>query len=279
VFSHVPGAARDCLKAGEAILGNIGSPLVFPEGGDRLRRNQGGLMKRVLGIATLAVLLVLMALPALATGSHGKPSVSIGFVCDDVGTSLLVVTNTSQVEARIFAFPTDQFEVEEQLLAPGGTYAVSGTGGYEVYLFVKHWKLIETGTFPVCETTTTTTEPVGPPESIQVCRDGELIFIDPSDRLETDTDECEIVTTTTTPETTTTEAPAVTQPTPATTVPAKVAVTTPAELPFTGIEASHWWLIASAILLSGFAVLGFVAIRTGMLVSVLEEEEDAGLDS
>jgi hypothetical protein len=204
-------------------------------------------MKRVLGITTLAVLLVLMALPALATGSHEKPSVSIGFVCDEVGTSLLVVTNTSQVEARIFAFPIDQFEVEEQLLAPGGTYAVSGTGEYEVYLFVKHWKLIETGIFPVCETTTTT-EPIGPPESIRVCRDGELIFIDPSDRLETDTDECEIVTTTTTPETTTTEAVATTQPAPTTTAPAKVAVTTPAELPFTGIEDSLWLVAAGALL-------------------------------
>jgi hypothetical protein len=222
-------------------------------------------MKRVLGITTLAVLLVLMALPALATGNHGKPSVSIGFVCDDVGTSLLVVTNTSQVEARIFAFPTDQFEVEEQLLAPGGTYAVSGTGEYEVYLFVKHWKLVETGTFPVCETTTTTTEPVGPPESIQVCRDGQLIFIDPADRLETDTDECEIVTTTTTPETTITEAPVI-QPTPATTVPAKVSVTTPAELPFTGIDDSLW-LIAAGALLSGI-----------VLVS-LRKENRAGLDS
>ena len=223
-------------------------------------------MKRVLGITTLAVLLVLMALPALATGNHGKPSVSIGFVCDDVGTSLLVVTNTSQVEAHIFAFPTNQFEVEEQLLAPGGTYAVSGTGEYEVYLFVKHWKLIETGTFPVCETTTTTTEPLGPPESIRVCRDGELIFIDPSDRLETDTDECEIVTTTTTLPETTTTAPVATTVAPTTTVLAKVAVTTPAVLPFTGVGDS-------------LALLGVALLVGGVVLVSLRKENHAGLDS
>jgi hypothetical protein len=192
------------------------------------------------------------------------PSVAIQFECDNFGFSSVIVTNTSAMPVRIYAFESGTAEAEEQLVAPGETTGATGTSTYEVWIWDDGWILVESGAFPVCEQPTTTTQPyAGPAESIQVCRDRKLIFIDPGDRLETDTDVCEVAA----EETTTTTLPAETSTTPppvtSTTQPAvpQTAQTTQAapnatltELPFTGIE-NGLGLLAGFLLLAGILLV------------------------
>jgi hypothetical protein len=197
-------------------------------------------MRRILSITTLAIMLVLVALPAVATGKHSKPEVSS--TCDT-----LTITADKKVEWTAYIGDGD--------VTMKGSYSFSHGQPGQYWAVVYKGKVIAEGQFEGCTTTTiepetTTTLPVTttvPFETIQVCRDGVLIFIDPMERLESDTDECEVATTTTQPETTTTTA--VTE-TPTTTTQAKV-------LPFTGIS-DYLPILAGGLVMFGALVLSFM---------------------
>jgi hypothetical protein len=210
--------------------------------------NKGATMRRILSITTLAIMLVLIALPAVATGKHGKPEVSS--TCDT-----LTVTADKKAEWTAYIGDGD--------VTMKGSYTFSHGQPGQYWAVVYKGKVIAEGQFEGCTTTTTpgettTTLPVTttvPFETIQVCRDGALVFIDPMERLESDTDECETPeeTTTTQPETTTTIAPVTTQ-------PSVVDTTAPVEakvLPFTGIE-DYLPILAGGLVMFGALVLSFM---------------------
>jgi hypothetical protein len=201
-------------------------------------------MRRILSITTLAIMLVLIALPAVATGKHNKPEVSS--TCDT-----LTITADKKVEWTVY--------IGDGEVTMKGSYTFSHGQPGQYWAVVYKSKVIAEGQFEGCTTTTTpdettTTLPVTttvPFETIQVCRDGELVFIDPMERLESDTDECEIPeeTTTTQPETTTTTA--VTE-APTTTTPVQAKV-----LPFTGIS-DYLPVLAGGLVMFGALVLSFM---------------------
>jgi hypothetical protein len=196
-------------------------------------------MRRILSITTLAIMLVLVALPAVATGKHSKPEVSS--TCDT-----LAITADKKTEWTAYIGDGD--------VTMKGSYTFSHGQPGQYWAVYYKGEAIASGQFEGCTTTTTpgettTTLPgttTVPFETIQVCRDGVLVFIDPMERLETDTDECE-ETTTTQPETTTavTEAPTTTTP-----VEAKV-------LPFTGIS-DYLPILAGGLVMFGALLLSFM---------------------
>jgi hypothetical protein len=208
-------------------------------------------MRRILSITTLAIMLVLIALPAVATGKHNKPEVSS--TCDT-----LTITADKKTEWTAYIGDGD--------VTMKGSYTFSHGQPGQYWAVVYKDKVIADGQFYDCNPTTTTTPEettttlpgttTVPFETIQVCRDGGLIFIDPMERLESDIDECEIPeeTTTTQPETTTTEA------TVAPTTTAPVVTTTPTEakvLPFTGIS-DYLPILAGGLVMLGALLLSFM---------------------
>jgi hypothetical protein len=200
-------------------------------------------MRRILSITTLAFMLVLVALPAVATGKHNKPEVSP--TCDT-----LTITADKKVEWTAYIGDGD--------VTMKGSYTFSHGQPGQYWAVVYKDKVIAEGQFYDCTTTTTsettTTLPVTttvPFETIQVCRDGELVFIDPMDRLESDTDECEI------PEETTTTTPVTTTVAPTTTAPVPTTTTTLAVLPFTGIS-DYLPVLAGGLVMFGALLLSFM---------------------
>ena len=203
-------------------------------------------MRRILSITTLAIMLVLVALPAVATGKHNKPEVSS--MCDT-----LTITADKKMEWTAYIGDGD--------VTLEGSYTFSHGQPGQYWAVVYKGEDIASGQFYDCNPTTTTTPgetttilPVTttvPFETIQVCRDDVLIFIDPMERLESDTDECEIPeeTTTTQPETTTTTA--VTE-APTTTTPVEAKV-----LPFTGIS-DYLPILAGGLVMFGALLLSFM---------------------
>jgi hypothetical protein len=201
-------------------------------------------MRRILSITTLAIMLVLVALPAVATGKHSKPEVSS--TCDT-----LAITADKKTEWTAYIGDGD--------VTMKGSYTFSHGQPGQYWAVVYKDKVIAEGQFESCTTTTTSGETTTtlpgtttvPFETIQVCRDGVLIFIDPMERLESDTDECEIPeeTTTTQPETTTTTA---TTEAPTTTTPVEAKV-----LPFTGIS-DYLPILAGGLVVFGALLLSFM---------------------
>jgi hypothetical protein len=200
-------------------------------------------MRRILSITTLAIMLVLIALPAVATGKHNKPEVSS--TCDT-----LTITADKKVEWTAY--------IGDGEVTMKGSYTFSHGQLGQYWAVVYKGEDIASGQFEGCTTTTTpgettTTLPATttvPFETIQVCRDGVLIFIDPMERLESDTDEC--ATTTTQPESTTTTPESTTTAAPTTTTP-----TTPAVLPFTGIS-DYLPILAGGLVMFGALLLSFM---------------------
>jgi hypothetical protein len=204
-------------------------------------------MRRILSISTLAIMLVLIALPAVATGKHNKPEVSS--MCDT-----LTITADKKMEWTAYIGDGD--------VTMKGSYTFSHGQPGQYWAVVYKEKVIAEGQFEGCNPTTTTTPeettttlPVTttvPFETIQVCRDGVLIFIDPMERLESDTDECEI------PEETTTTTPVTTTVAPTTTAPVATTAAVEAKvLPFTGIS-DYLPILAGGLVMFGALLLSFM---------------------